>query len=68
MLTKHLFVLIKIRNEGDVGRPTVKHLKHTDRSKAALLFWIRFIICVSCLSVILSCLFLQPYGNLLGKG
>ena len=46
MLTKHLFVLIKIRNEGDVGRPTVKHLKHTDRSKAALLFWIRFVLSV----------------------
>ena len=30
----------------------------TDRSKAVLLLWILFVICVSCLSVILSCLFL----------
>ena len=29
-----------------------------DRSKAVLLLWILFVICVSCVSVILSCLFL----------
>ena len=30
----------------------------TDRSKAVLLLWVLFVICVSGLSVILSCLFL----------
>ena len=40
----------------------------TDRSKAVLLLWILFVICVSCLSVILSCLFLQPCGHMLGNG
>ena len=36
-------------------------LNLTDRSKAVLLLWILFVICVSCLSVILSCLFLAGW-------
>ena len=32
-----------------------------DRSKAVLLLWILFVICVSCLSVILSCIFLAGW-------
>ena len=61
MRTKHLFVLIHIGYEGDVG--TVEHVLalqyfFTDRSKTVLLLWVLLITCVSCLSVILSCLFL----------
>ena len=37
------------------------------RSKAILLLWILFAICVSCLSCCLVCS-LQPCGHLLGKG
>ena len=60
MLIKHLFVLIHIRNKGEVGpsnmfKPSSNIL--TDRSKAVLLLWILFVIYVSFLSVILSCLF-----------
>ena len=39
----------------------------TDRSKVVILLWILFVICVSCSSVILSCISLQPCGHLLGK-
>ena len=68
--TKHLFFLIYIRNKGEVG--AAKHNKaleyfFTDRSKAVLLVWILFVICVSCLSYCLVCS-LQPSGHLLGKG
>ena len=36
-------------------------LNLTDRSKAVLLLWILFVICVSCLLAILSCLFLAGW-------
>ena len=52
MRTKHLFVLIYVRNKGEDG--TVNIFRPF---KAVLLLWIYFVICVSCLSVILSCLF-----------
>ena len=38
----------------------------TDRSKAVLLLWILFVICVLCHTILSG--FLQPYGDLLGKG
>ena len=38
-------------------KPTSNFL--TDHSKAVILLWILFVICISCLSVILSCLFLE---------
>ena len=76
MQTKHLhvFVLIHIRNKGEVGTihvtslspPVIKTL-FTDRSKAVLLLWILFVIFVSCLSCCPVCS-LQPFGHLLGKG
>ena len=40
----------------------------TERSKGVLLMWIISVICVSCLSVILSCLFVASLCHLLGKG
>ena len=62
MRTKHLCVLIHIRNKGEAG--TFKHVKPssnflTDRSKAVFLLWILFEICVSCLP--------KSYGHMLGK-
>ena len=52
MRTKHLCVLIHVRNIGEAG--TFKHVKPssnslTDRSKAVFLLWILFAIYVSCL-------------------
>ena len=48
--------LNRFRNKGGIG--TVKQFKFSsifsDRSKAVLLLWILFVICVSCLSVIQS--------------
>ena len=40
----------------------------TGRSMAVPLLWILFVICVSCLSVILSCLFLAAMLSPAGKG
>ena len=59
MGTKDLFVLIHIRNKGEVG--TVKHVKPssnvlTDRFKGGASFVDT--ICYLCLSPIMSCLFL----------
>ena len=39
----------------------------TDHSKTVLLLWILFVICVSCLSVILSYLFLADLWSTAGK-
>ena len=39
-----------------------------DRSKVVLLLWILFVIRASCLSVILSCLFLASLWSPAGKG
>ena len=47
-------------------KPLSKFL--TDRSKAVLLLWIMFVICVACLSVILSRLFLATMWSPVGKG
>ena len=66
MQTKHLFVLIHIRNKGDFGTKK-NYFLFTDRSKVVLLFWILFVIYVLCLSCFLVCS-LQPCGHLLGKG
>ena len=71
MRTKHLCVLIHIKNKDEVA--TVKHFKPssnyvTDCSKGVLLLWILFVVCVSCLS--LSCYLecsLQPCGHLRGN-
>ena len=60
MLTKHLFVLIHIRNKGEVS--AVKH------GKAVLLLWIIIVICVSFRTVMLSCLFLAALWSPAGKG
>ena len=66
MRTKHLFVLIHIRNKGDVV--IVKQaVFYTDHFKEVLLLWIVFVIYVSCLSCCLICSFL-PCSHLLGKG
>ena len=52
-MDQHLFVLIHIRDKGEVG--AIKHnlsppvTISTDRSKAVLLLWIRFVNCVSSL-------------------
>ena len=51
------------------ARPQIKQTTFVvigalSRSKAVLLLW----ICVSCLSIILSCLFFAVMGHLLGKG
>ena len=40
----------------------------TDCSKTVLLFMIIFVICVLCVSVILSCLFLASFWSPAGKG
>ena len=68
--TKHLFVLINIRNKGEVcAIKLVKALQFnifTDRSKAVLLLWIICVTCILCLSCSLVCS-LQPCGHLLGK-
>ena len=40
----------------------------TDHSKAVLLLWILFVVCVSCLSVILSCMFFAAFWSPAGKG
>ena len=59
-------LLAKKDIKGETGlSPPVNYF--TDRSKAVLLFWIIFVICVSCLSCFLVCS-LQPCGHLLGKG
>ena len=68
---KHPFVLIHIKNKGEVGtmklvKPSSKKIL-TDHSKEVLLLWNLFVICVSCLSCCLVCS-LQPCGHLLGKG
>ena len=70
MRTKHLLVLINIRNKGEGG--TIKLFKalqyfFTERSKAVRLLWILYVIYVSFLSSCLVCS-LQPCGYLLGKG
>ena len=70
MRTKYLCVLIHIKINGEVG--TLNHVKPssilTGRSKAALILWILFVICVSCLSLLCRVVcFLQPCDNLLGK-
>ena len=62
MRIKRICVLIHIRNKGglvpsNMFKPPSNLL--TDRSKAVLLLWIRFDICVSCLSFVIQyCLFL----------
>ena len=65
MLTKHLFVLINIRNKDEIG--TIKHVKFsikflTDHSKADLLciLFFRFFF--------MSCLFLATLWLPAGKG
>ena len=58
MQTKHLYVLIHIRNKGEA----IFLL-----TKAVLLLWILFVIYVSCLSCCHVCS-LQPCGHLLGNG
>ena len=71
MRTKHLFVLIHIRHKGEVGTNMFNRSSSflTDRSKVVLLLWILFVICVSCLSVILlSCLFLTSLWASVGDG
>ena len=54
MQTKHVCVLIYIEIKGEAG--TVKHIQalqyfFTDRSKAVLLLWTLFVVCVFCLSL-----------------
>ena len=70
MPTKHLFVLIsEIRVRlvpSNMSKPS-SIICFNDRSKAALLFRSFFIICISCLSVILSYLFLAALWSLAGK-
>ena len=80
MRTKHIFVLIHIRNKGEVGNPNhisdgryhktslspPEEIYFSDRSKAGLLLWILFVIYVLCLSCFLVCS-LQPCGHLLGR-
>ena len=64
MRIKHLFVLINIRNKGDVGAvKQVKDLQYffTDRSKAMFLLWILF------MSVMLFCLYLAALWSPGGK-
>ena len=61
MRTKHLFVLIHIINEGEVGTiklssPVKKDF--TDRSNAEVLLWILFVIYFSSCFVMLSRLFI----------
>ena len=45
----------------NIFKPSSNYL--TDCSKAVLLLWIFLAICVSCLSVILSCLFLRALSS-----
>ena len=52
MRTKHLFVLIHIKNKGEVGTIKVK-IFLADRSKTVLLLWIFFAIYVHCLTCFL---------------
>ena len=40
----------------------------TERSKVVLLLWVPFVICVSCLIVIVSCLFTEALWSPAGKG
>ena len=70
MQTKHLFVLIHIRNKGEVGaikmfKPSSNH-RFTDRSKAVTLLRILYFICASCLSslVVPCCLVVTCWENL----
>ena len=61
MRTKHLCVLIHIRNNGKVVQSNVfKHSSNllTDRSKAVLLLWIFLLLVFLFIFVILPCLFL----------
>ena len=69
MQTKHLFVLIHIRNKGEVGitklvKPSSIFLLTVPRGA---FLWILFIIYVSCLSYCLVCSF-KPCGHLLEEG
>ena len=71
MQTKHLCVLIHIRNKGEVGAPFHRFkpssIFFTDRSKAVLLLWIIYVISVLfCYAFMHVCL-LMPCGHLLGK-
>ena len=69
MRTKHLFVLIHIRNNGDVG--TIIHKPYSENIFTDVprrCFLVGY-FCYLLLSVLLlSFLFLQPCGHLLGKG
>ena len=65
MRTKHLFVLIHIRNKGEVCTINLVLFLLTI-PKVVLLLWILFVIHVSWLSCFLVCS-LQPCGHLLGK-
>ena len=61
MQTKQLFGLIHIRNKGEVApshmfKPYSNFL--AERSKVVILLWINVVICVLCLFVTLSFLFL----------
>ena len=68
MQTKHLSAFIYIRNKvrfvpSNMFKPSINFL--IDRSKTVLLFWIVFVVCVSCINYIVCSL--QPCGHLLGK-
>ena len=73
MQTKHLCVLIHIWTKGEVGAPLNRFkpsskICFTDRSKAALLLWIIYVISVLfCYAFMHVCL-LMPCGHLLVKG
>ena len=57
MPTKHLFVVIHIRNKGEVGTQTClspQVIFFTDRSKAVLLLWIFFAVVFCVYHAVLS--------------
>ena len=57
-----VFVLIHIRNKGEVG--AVKHVEAL-QYKRVLFSGILFVIFISCLSVLLSCLFIAVLSSYL---
>ena len=61
------FVLIHIRNKGEVVTLIHPAKRNTDHSKAVLLLWIFF--CYLCLvSVMLSCVLFTAFWSAAGKG
>ena len=71
MQTKHLCVLIHIRNKGEVGAPFHRFkpssIFFTDRSKAVLLLWIIYVISVL-FCYALARLFVNALWSPAGKG